>query len=86
MESIGTPSLYLGFTLLVVVLLAVDFLVLKNQGSHRVGVKEAAGWSVVWIVIALSFGAWFWWYLDGHFGREVANTKGLEYLTGYLIE
>jgi tellurite resistance protein TerC len=85
-DSIGTPSLYLGFTLLVVVLLAVDFLVLKTQGSHRVGVKEAAGWSVVWIAIALSFGAWFWWYLDGHFGREVANTKGLEYLTGYLIE
>ncbi|MEQ1880316.1 MAG: TerC family protein [Burkholderiales bacterium] len=28
----------------------------------------------------------FWWYLDGHFGREVANVKGLEYLTGYLIE
>ncbi|MEQ1879917.1 MAG: hypothetical protein ABL878_02990, partial [Burkholderiales bacterium] len=58
-ESIGTPALYLGFTLLVIVLLAVDFLVLKTQGSHRVGVKEAAGWSMVWIAIALSFGAWF---------------------------
>jgi tellurite resistance protein TerC len=85
-DSIGTPALYLGFTLLIIVLLAVDFLVLKTQGSHRVGVKEAAGWSVVWIAIALSFGAWFWWYLDGHFGREIANAKGLEYLTGYLIE
>ncbi|MFN0040869.1 MAG: TerC family protein [Burkholderiales bacterium] len=85
-ESIGTPVLYLGFTVLVVVLLAVDFLVLKSQGSHRVSVKEAASWSVVWILIALSFGAWFWWYLDGNFGREVANQKGLEYLTGYLIE
>lgn len=85
-ESIGTPALYLGFTLLVVILLAVDFLVLKTQGSHKVGVKEAAGWSVVWVTIALSFGAWFWWYLNGHFGREVANAKALEYLTGYLIE
>ena len=28
-ESTGTPILYLGFTLLVIVLLAVDFFVLK---------------------------------------------------------
>jgi len=85
-ESTGTPLLYFGFTLLVIFLLAVDFLVLKNQGSHRVTVKEAAGWSVVWVSIALAFGGWLWWYLDGQFGREVANEKALEYLTGYLIE
>lgn len=85
-ESIGTPVLYLGFTLLVIVLLAIDFVMLKTQGSHRVSVKEAATWSVVWIAISLTFCAWFWWYLDGLFGREVANEKALEYLTGYLIE
>ncbi|MCW5206669.1 TerC family protein, partial [Desulfobulbus sp. F5] len=28
----------------------------------------------------------FWWYLDSSFGREIANKKALEYLTGYLIE
>jgi len=85
-ESIGTPILYLGFTLLVIVLLAVDFIVLKAQGAHRVSVKEALAWSAVWIVIALAFCAWFWWYLDGRFGRELANEKALEYLTGYVIE
>jgi tellurite resistance protein TerC len=85
-ETIGTPSIYLGLSLVVVVLLAVDFYVLKAQGSHRVGLKEAAAWSVVWIVIALAFGGWFWWYLDGRFGRELANIKSIEYLTGYLIE
>jgi len=85
-ESTGTPALYLGFTLLVIILLAVDFLVLKTQGAHRVSVREAAGWSVVWITIALAFCGWFWWYLDGRFGRELANEKALEYLTGYLIE
>jgi tellurite resistance protein TerC len=85
-ESTGTPMLYLGFTLLVVVLLAVDFLMLKAQGAHRVGVKEAAAWSLVWIAIALAFCGWFWWYLDGRFPREVANEKALQYLTGYLIE
>jgi tellurite resistance protein TerC len=86
LESTGTPMLYLGFTLLVVVLLAVDFLMLKAQGAHRVGVKEAASWSLVWIAISLAFCGWFWWYLDGRFPREVANEKALQYLTGYLIE
>ncbi len=85
-ESTGTPILYLGFTLLVIVLLAVDFFALKTQGSHRVSVKEAAAWSVVWIAISLTFCGWFWWYLDGRFGRELANEKALEYLSGYLIE
>lgn len=85
-ESIGTSILYLGFSLLVIVLLAVDFFMLKTQGSHRVSVKEAAAWSVGWIAISLAFCGWFWWYLDGSFGREVANQKALEYLSGYLIE
>src|SRR5512135_3436509 len=85
-ESTGTPMLYLGFTLLVIVLLAVDFFVLRAQGAHRVSMKEAAAWSVVWIAIALVFVGSLWWYLDGRFGREVANDKALEYLTGYLIE
>ena len=85
-ESTGTPILYLGFTLLVIVLLAVDFFVLKAQGAHRVSVKEAAAWSMVWIVFSLAFCSWFWWYLDGRFGRELANEKALEYLSGYFIE
>ena len=46
-ESMGTSLLYLGFSVLVIVLLAADFLLLKAQGSHTVSVKEAAGWSVV---------------------------------------
>jgi tellurite resistance protein TerC len=85
-ESTGTPVLYLGFTILVVALLAVDFLILKTSGAHRVSVREAALWSVVWIAIALAFCAWFWWYVDARLGRDVANEKALEYLSGYLIE
>jgi tellurite resistance protein TerC len=27
-----------------------------------------------------------WWHLDGSVGREVANQKSLEFVTGYLIE
>jgi tellurite resistance protein TerC len=83
---VGTPLLYLGFSLLVVVLLAVDFLLLRVQGAHKVSVKEAAWWSVVWFAAAAAFGAWFWWYVTGRFGADVANQKTLEYGTGYLIE
>jgi tellurite resistance protein TerC len=78
--------LYLGFSLLVVVLLTVDFLLLRVQGAHKVSVKEAAWWSVVWFAAAAAFGAWFWWYVTGRFGADVANQKTLEYGTGYLIE
>ena len=78
--------LYLGFTLLVAVLLVADFVVLRARGAHRVGLKEAAAWSAVWVAVALAFCGWFWWYLDGRFGREAANAKALEYLTGFLIE
>lgn len=84
--SVGTPLLYAGFTLLVVLLLVADFLLLRTQGNHKVTVKEAAWWSVVWFAAAAAFGAWFWWYLNGQFGSAVANQKTLEYATGYLIE
>lgn len=83
---VGTPLLYLGFSLLVVLLLAIDFLLLRAHGAHKVSVKEAAWWSVVWFAAAAAFGAWFWWYLNGQFGASVANQKTLEYATGYLIE
>ncbi len=85
-ETTGTPALYLGFTLLVVVLLGVDFLVLRTQGAHKVGLRESAGWSLAWIAIALAFCGWFWWYLDVRLPRDAANVKALEYLTGYVIE
>lgn len=85
-DSIGTPSLYLAFSLLVAVLLAVDFFILKHEGEHRVSTREAAIWSLVWVSIALAFGFWFWWYLRDIAGEEVARARALEYLTGYLIE
>lgn len=82
----GTPLLYGGFTLLVLVLLLVDFVALKAQGAHKVSVKEAAAWSVVWFAAALAFAGWLWWHLGALHGADVARQKTLEYLTGYLIE
>ena len=85
-ESTGTPILYLVFAFVVIVLLLTDFVLLRTHGAHRVSVKEAAGWSLGWIAVALAFCACFWWYLDARFPRDLANEKALEYLTGYIIE
>ncbi|MBT9566661.1 MAG: TerC family protein, partial [Thiobacillus sp.] len=54
--------------------------------AHKVSVKEAASWSLVWVSLALLFNGGLWWYLTGTVGAEVADRKALEFFTGYLIE
>lgn len=78
--------MWAGFAVFVVVAVAIDLLVMKNQGAHRVSVREALNWSVLWIALSLAFCGLLWWYLDANFGREMANLKATEFLTGYLIE
>lgn len=82
----GTPILYLGFSLLVVVFLVLDFVLLKAKGQHKVPVREALAWAAVWFAAAMAFAGWYWWFVDGVHGREIANAKTIEYLSGYLIE
>ncbi len=86
MESIGSWELWAGFTAIVVIMLAIDLFVVGGGKEHRVSFKEAAVWSVIWISLSLAFAGALWWYLDGSVGREVANSKALEFVTGYLIE
>ena len=86
MQSIGSWWMWVGFVVLVLVMLAVDMFLLGRQGAHKVSVKEALGWSVVWVSLAMLFNGALWWYLDGQMGREIANQKALEFFTGYLIE
>jgi tellurite resistance protein TerC len=86
MISIGTPLLWAGFIVFVLVMLALDLFVLGGRHAHRVSAKEAAAWSVAWVTLALIFNSLLWWWLDGTLGREVANAKALEFFTGYLIE
>ena len=86
METIGQPWLWAGFFAFVALVLALDLFVLGGRNAHRVSLREAAGWSVVWVVLALAFCAGLWWYVDAMHGREVADEKAVEFLTGYLIE
>jgi|SRR3990172_2391179 len=84
--SVGYWWMWLGFVVLVLVMLAVDMFLLGRQGAHKVSVKEALGWSIVWVSLAMIFNGALWWYLDGQMGRKIANEKALEFFTGYLIE
>ncbi len=86
MESIGTWWMWVAFAAIVVVMLALDLLVFNGGKQHRVSLKEAAGWSVAWVSVALLFNVGLWWYLDGSVGRVVANEKAIAFLTGYLVE
>jgi tellurite resistance protein TerC len=71
----GAP--HSGFTASVLVMLALDLGVFHRK-AHEVRFREALAWSVVWVALALAFNALIWtWY---------GPTKGLEFLTGYLIE
>jgi tellurite resistance protein TerC len=74
------------FAAFVLVALLVDFFALQKQGAHRVSMKEAAVWSLVWVAVSFVFVGWLWWYLGGLDGSEVADTKALEFITGYLVE
>ncbi|WP_440224840.1 TerC family protein [Dokdonella sp. MW10] len=86
MQTIGSGGLWVAFGLVVVVALIVDFVVLRASGAHKVSFKEAALWSIAWVILALLFNLGLWWWLDGHQGREVANDVALEFLTGYVVE
>jgi len=86
METIGSTGLWLAFASIVLVMLAIDLFVVGGGKEHRVSFKEAAVWSVIWISITLAFAGGLWWHLDGTLGREIANTRTLEFITGYLIE
>jgi tellurite resistance protein TerC len=76
-ETIGTPILWVGFTFFVLGMLALDLGVF-HRDAHQLSVREALGWTTVWISLALLFnlGVYFW------FGSE----RALEFLTGYVIE
>ena len=87
MESIAPLWLWVVFVVFVVAALFVDFVVLKKQGSHAVGVKEALNWSLIWVALSFVFNALFWWAVKDTTGSTaLANEKSLEFLTGYLIE
>jgi len=72
-----TPLHWIIFNAFVLIAVALDLAVFRRC-AHKVSLREALGWSTVWITLAVIFGAGvFHWY-----GRQPA----LEFFTGYVIE
>ena len=78
MDSIGGSTwLWIGFSLFILTMLSLD-LGLFNRKAHTIKYREAWIWSGVWITLASIFAGLVFYYQ----GR----TRGLEFVTGYLIE
>jgi len=80
-SSVATPALIGGFTVFVLVMLAIDLFVFHRE-AHQVGTREALAWSAVWISLALAFNAGIYFY----FGPETGPKLAIEFFTGYVIE
>jgi tellurite resistance protein TerC len=80
-------SLWIGFNLFVLAMLALDLGVFHRK-EHEVKMKEALTWSAVWIALALLFcGGIFLFWQQLNPGNTYSNTEaGLAFLTGYVIE
>jgi tellurite resistance protein TerC len=87
-----TPIVWLAFFSIYIGLLALDLVVLHRE-ARVLHVRQALGWTVVWIVVALSFGGlvygvyeynWFGW-TNGD-GIVSGRDAVIQYVTGYLLE
>ncbi len=71
-----TTLMWIVFAALISFMLLIDLSL--NRKGREISFKQAAGWTVVWMLLALLFGGGIWMTLGQH--------KALEFLTGYLIE
>jgi tellurite resistance protein TerC len=68
---------WVGFNAMVLGLLAIDLGVL-NRKAHAVSMRQAIGWSIVWVSLAIAFGIGI--------GYTMGRQSMLEFFAGYLVE
>src|SRR6267378_1549546 len=86
MHSLATSTLaWVGFCIFILVMLAID-LGLFNRNPHEISYRNAAVWSGVWVTLALIFAGFLFGPLGWELFGAARQQKGLEFLTGYLIE
>ena len=61
----------------ILALIVVDLLTVSRK-PHEVKFKEAAGWSIFYIAVAIGFGIWVW--------QSAGSQFGTEYFAAYLVE
>ncbi|MFA5557274.1 MAG: TerC family protein [Flavobacteriaceae bacterium] len=60
---INHPSLLIGFAIAVIIMLMLDLGVF-NKNSHTITNKEALGWSILWVSLAMIFSGIIYYVLD----------------------
>jgi tellurite resistance protein TerC len=85
--------IWLGFFTIYIGVLALDLVVLHRE-SKVMHVRQALGWTAVWVAVALSFAGlvygvyeyqWFGWNASGEDAPNGAEAA-IQYVTGYLLE
>ncbi len=85
--------LWVGFLFFVLAMLALDLGVF-NRKAHVISIREATGWTVLWVALALGFNAAIYFLYERHWlgigttiGHELnGRTAALQFFTGYVIE
>jgi len=65
------------FNIFIILMLVLDLGIFQRK-AHFPSMKEAIGWSIVWIVLSLIFNIYIYY--------EYGSIKALEFLTGYVVE
>ena len=60
----------------IVVMLVIDLV--AHRSAHEIGLREAAGWSVFWVLSGVAFGVIIWSLYGAEFGQQ--------YFAGFVIE
>jgi tellurite resistance protein TerC len=86
MHSVAISTVaWVGFCVFILAMLAIDLGVF-NRRPHEISYKNAALWSAVWVSLALIFAALLFGPLGWELFGEARYQKGLEFITGYVIE
>jgi tellurite resistance protein TerC len=83
---------WLGFFFIYLGLLALD-LVFLHRESQALSIRQALGWTLVWVLVALSFGLvvyglyeYEWFDLNTLASATSGREALLQYVTGYVLE
>ena len=76
--------LYLAFTGLVVVLLAIDLAFHRKE--RPISFRNAATWTAVWISLALAFSYALYLFTAARHSPAIGRQLSLEFLAGYVVE
>ena len=86
-----TVWVWVGFVALIMGLVFLDLGVFHRK-SHAVGIREALGWTAIWVAVSLVFNVFVYFLYDRHWlgwtGTEglTGSEAALQFFTGYLVE